>query len=244
MEYFKTQIFFSKTFWNFFDTFYVKERLNWHTIAQPLEYLTARACHMMNLDAIAKKTFTLWFTGLPCSGKTILSETLSKEFQVAGFRSNQVDGDVLRKGISQDLGYSKEDRCIQVYRATGLASYFNQTGSIALVSLVSPYRDHRAYARKQIPNFIEVYVRCPLNVCESRDTKGLYRLARTGKIEHFTGVSDPYEEPENCEIVVDTDRMDARCCVDKMMDFLIRKNYLSNPDRKNIFSAYEFNQIR
>ena len=175
-----------------------------------------------------KKGFVLWFTGLPCSGKTTLSGIVAEELLLKGCGVKQFDGDILRVGVSRDLKYSKADRKQQVYRVTDMVSDFIHNGSVALVSLISPYRDHRNYARKKISSFIEMYVRCPLYVCESRDIKGMYRLAREGKIRYFTGVSAPYEEPRNPEIIVDTDKINSQSCAGEILDFLRHKGYLSD----------------
>ena len=171
----------------------------------------------MNFNGTA---FTLWFTGLPCSGKTTLASAVKLELIRMDYEVEHLDGDILRAGISKNLGYSEKDRNLNVQRTASIASNFNQIGKVSLVSLISPYRSSRQKARETIQRFIEVYVRCPLEVCEKRDTKNMYRLARLGEIKNFTGISDPYEEPLNPEIVVDTDVMDVKSCVNKILNHL------------------------
>ncbi len=175
--------------------------------------------------------FTLWFTGLPCSGKTSISVEVEKRLRQAGHRVERLDGDVLRKELSRDLSFSKEDREKNIERVAFVASALSRNGVIAIVSLVSPYRSMREAARKKINSFIEVYVRCPLEVCEKRDVKGMYRMAREGKIKNFTGISDPYEEPKTPDILIDSDRMSLKASVDVLFAFLEERKYVlpTNP---------------
>ncbi len=184
----------------------------------------------MKNRSLEKKGITLWFTGLPCSGKTTLAAAVKFELARMGHEAEHLDGDVLRASISKNLGYSKRDRQLHIQEVAGMASDLNQEGKVALVSLVSPYRTSRQEARKTIPGFIEVYVRCPLRVCEKRDVKNMYRLAREGKIKNFTGISSPYEEPLNAEIIADTDVLPIESCVSKILDHLrISTGYLPDP---------------
>ena len=164
--------------------------------------------------------FTLWLTGLPCAGKTSLSMAIAAQLRSIFNVVEVLDGDVIRKDFSKDLGFSKEDRAHNVERAASRAAALMKESAVVIVSLVSPYRQDRALARRRIGRFIEIYVRCPLEICEKRDVKGLYRRARSGEIAHFTGVSDPYEEPLQAEIVLDTDRRDIAACVDQVLDHL------------------------
>ena len=167
------------------------------------------------------KGFVLWFTGLPCSGKTTLSMAVEKKLRSAGHPVESLDGDAFRKELCPDLGFSKKDRIANISRVAYVASLLSRNGVATLVSFVSPYREMREKARSRIENFIEVYVRCPLEVCEKRDVKGMYRLARAGKIKDFTGVSDPYEAPSHPEIIVDTDTSDVESCRDKILAYLL-----------------------
>ena len=148
----------------------------------------------------------IWLTGLPCSGKTSLAVELSNILSL-GYRKNDVlDGDELRKHFSKGLGFSKEDRIENGNRIALLASKIAAYNGLAIVSLVSPYQEMRDNARAMVEKeggkFFEVFVKTPLEVCEKRDTKGMYELARKGVIQNFTGVSDPYEEPANPDLVV------------------------------------------
>lgn len=175
-----------------------------------------------------KKGFTIWFTGLPCSGKTTLSDAVAEKLKLFSLPVEQLDGDELRKRLSPDLGFSKTDRGTHLGRVVSQASRLTNEGVTALVSLVSPYRAHRQNARRLIRPFIEVYVRCPLAVCEHRDVKGMYRLARQGKIQNFTGVSGVYEKPLDPEVIVDTDLMDVELCAQKVMHHLRVRFRLTN----------------
>lgn len=174
--------------------------------------------------------FTLWFTGLPCSGKSTLARAVSRCLSSSGLPVEELDGDLVRKKLSRGLGFSTKDRMANVERVSFVAGLLTRQGVVAVVSLVSPYRKMRAAARKSAGNFIEIYTRCPIRVCEKRDVKGMYRLARKGKIRRFTGVSDPYEEPVAPEIVVDTDRMTVKACVESVMAYLAEKNLLPAPN--------------
>lgn len=168
-----------------------------------------------------KQLFALWLTGLPCSGKTTLAGELKKELQVRGLFAHVLDGDELRRTLSPDLGYSQNDRHTHIRRVADLARSFILSGVPVIVATISPYRTMRLEARNLIgPLFIEVYVRCPLAVCEARDVKGHYGRARRNEIAEFTGISSPFEEASGAEIVLDTDRMDVRECIKKMTEFL------------------------
>jgi len=153
-----------------------------------------------------QKGFTLWFTGLSGSGKTTLAKTVEQELRQRGLKVERLDGDIVRQGLTRDLGFSKEDRDKNIERVTFVAKLLTRNGVITLCSFISPYREVRARSRAEIGNFIEIYCDCPLETCIKRDVKGLYNKALKGEIENFTGISDPYEPPENPEIVVHTDR--------------------------------------
>ena len=178
--------------------------------------------------SIRTKGFALWFTGLPCSGKTTLSNAIEKELLALDLKLEHLDGDVIRQKLSPELGFSQKDRETQVNRVAFEASLLVRNGIITLVSVISPYRALREKARKEIPSFVEIYVRCPLSVCEKRDVKGMYKLAREGRIKNFTGVSDIYEEPLAPEITVNTDLADVGSCVEKILGFLEYKELIKN----------------
>ncbi|KKQ93658.1 MAG: Adenylyl-sulfate kinase [candidate division CPR2 bacterium GW2011_GWC1_39_9] len=158
------------------------------------------------------KGVTVWLTGLSGSGKTTIATELESLFKEKGFKVEKIDGDVLRETLSKDLGFSKEDRDTNVERSAFLAKTLNNHGVVAIVSLISPYREKRDWARNYIENFFEVYVNCPLGACEERDAKGLYIRARKGEIPDFTGISDRYEEPVNPELTLDTKLLEPKEC--------------------------------
>jgi adenylylsulfate kinase len=150
--------------------------------------------------------FTVWFTGLPSAGKTTLARLLEKALRQRGCRVEVLDGDEVRQRLSRGLGFSKEDRDENIRRISYVANLITRSGGVAITCAISPYRQLRDEARREIGRFVEVYVRCPLEVCIARDVKGLYAKALRGEIAQFTGVSDPYEAPLSPEVVVDTDR--------------------------------------
>jgi adenylylsulfate kinase len=150
--------------------------------------------------------FTVWFTGLPSAGKTTLARLLEKALTQRGCRVEVLDGDEVRQRLSRGLGFSKEDRDENIRRISYVANLITRSGGVAITCAISPYRQLRGEARREIGHFVEVYVQCPLEVCIARDVKGLYAKALRGEIAQFTGVSDPYEAPLSPEVVVDTDR--------------------------------------
>lgn len=148
--------------------------------------------------------FTIWLTGLSGAGKSTLAEALALRLRATGRKVEVLDGDAVRTHLSKGLGFSREDRDTNIKRIAYVCSLLTRNGVICISAAISPYREARAWARDEIGNFVEIYVKCPLEVCRERDVKGLYRLVDEGKIKHFTGVDDPYEAPENPDLVVDT----------------------------------------
>ena len=153
------------------------------------------------------KSAILWFTGLSGSGKSTLAHSVEERLHQQGCKTFVFDGDNVRHGLCQDLGFSDQDRKENLRRIGEMTKLFLEAGTIALTAFISPFKEDRQKIRSMVPHgdFIEIYCRCPIEKCEERDVKGLYKKARAGEIPHFTGISSPYEEPEKAEIVVDTD---------------------------------------
>ncbi len=170
--------------------------------------------------------FTLWFTGLSGAGKSTIANALVERLQALGRRVELLDGDEIRKNLSQGLGFSKADRDANIARIAFVAKLLSRNGVIAITAAISPYRETRDNARAEIGNFVEVFVDCPLEVCEQRDAKGLYARARSGEIKQFTGISDPYEAPLNPEITVHTDRENVDQEVEIVLSKLTELGYL------------------
>ncbi|MHA1210779.1 MAG: adenylyl-sulfate kinase, partial [Candidatus Freyarchaeota archaeon] len=150
--------------------------------------------------------FGVWLTGLPASGKTTIARALEKALRRRGLRVEVLDGDEVRRNLSPDLGFTRKDRETHARRVAYVAKLLVRNGVAVIVGLISPYRNFREHARKQIGNFVEVWVKCPLEECMRRDPKGLYERALRGEISDLTGIQDPYEEPLNPEVTVDTTR--------------------------------------
>ncbi len=152
-----------------------------------------------------QKGFVLWFTGLSQAGKTTAGNKVYEILKEKGLKLERLDGDIVRRSLSSDLGFSKEGRDENIKRVTHVAKLLSRNGTKVICSFISPYIKTRGKIRKEVTNLIEVFCNCPLEICEKRDKKGLYQKARKGKIQHFTGISDPYEAPENPEIELHTD---------------------------------------
>ncbi len=172
------------------------------------------------------EAFTIWFTGLSGSGKSTLSRRTYLELKRRGLKAELLDGDIIRTNFSQELGFTKRERDINVKRIGFLSWLLNKHGIISVVAAIAPYADTRLINRQLIPNYIEVYCNCPLEVVEKRDVKGLYARARRGEIPHFTGISDPYEPPENPEIACHTDKETVEESFTKIIAYLERKGLI------------------
>jgi adenylyl-sulfate kinase len=157
-----------------------------------------------------ERGFTLWFTGLSGAGKSTLSAPIADRLRTAGYRVEVLDGDEVRTHLSKGLGFSKEDRDTNIRRIGWVAKTLAKHGVVAITAAISPYKDIRQEVRREVSDagagFVEIFVDCPVNVLAERDVKGLYKKALAGEIKHFTGVSDPYEAPDNPDVVVDTSR--------------------------------------
>ena len=153
-----------------------------------------------------KSGFTIWFTGLSCSGKTTVSQAVARMLRERGLRVEVLDGDVVRENLSRGLGFSKADRDENIRRIAFVSKLLTRNEVATLVAAISPYRAAREAARREIGCFVEVYVNCPLEICMGRDMKGLYKRAVAGEIPAFTGISDPYEPPLSPELTLHTDK--------------------------------------
>lgn len=174
----------------------------------------------------ASKGFTLWFTGLSGAGKTTLAQKIEQIFQDQGYKVELLDGDVIRTNLSKGLGFSKEDRDTNIKRIGFVCRLLTRNGVIAIASAISPYKEVREYNRNLIDDYVEVFVKCPLDTCIERDKKGIYKKALAGEIKNYTGVSDPYEEPVNSEIVIETDKETIDEGVAKILSALRHLGYL------------------
>ena len=169
----------------------------------------------------------IWLTGLPGSGKTTIAKALCPKLKESGFKVELLDGDIVRKELSPELGFTKQDRETHARRVVYLSKLLSRNGIISVVCLISPYREFRRYARSEITtnnNFYEVYVKCLLETCMKRDPKGLYKKALSGEIKDLTGLQDPYEEPENPEIIVDTERQTLEESANVILDRVLQPN--------------------
>ena len=170
---------------------------------------------------------TIWLTGLSGAGKSTLAELLLEVFHERQLGVELLDGDIIRTNLSKGLGFSKEDRDINLRRVAFVANLLTRNHTACVVACISPYRDIRRESRELIGEFVEVFVNCPLEVCESRDVKGLYAKARAGEIKGFTGIDDPYEEPESAEITLNTDRQSKEESLAVIVKTLEDRGYLS-----------------
>jgi adenylylsulfate kinase len=164
----------------------------------------------------------LWFTGLSGAGKSSLAHAVEEELHQLGCRTFVFDGDNVRHGLCADLGFSAEDRVENIRRVGEMAKLFVETGVIALTAFISPFLSDRERVRSLVPHgdFLEIYCHCPLEICEQRDVKGLYKRARAGKIKDFTGISSPYEDPVNPELIVETGTLTMQESVAQVMQLL------------------------
>ena len=170
--------------------------------------------------------YTIWFTGISGSGKTTIANELVSILRGRNIPVVLLDGDIVRKSLSHDLGYSKEDRDKHITRVADVSHLINMNGILVIACVLSPTRKIRRYARKLIENFLEVYIKCPYEVCEKRDVKGFYKQVREGKIKHFVGFNIPYEEPEKPEIILNTDKESLSESVQNLLGYLERNNVI------------------
>jgi adenylyl-sulfate kinase len=181
-----------------------------------------------------QKGFTLWFTGLSGSGKTALAKALAPELRERGLNVERLDGDIVRQSLTRDLGFSKEDRDRNIERVTFVAKLLTRNGVAVLCSFISPYREVRMKSREEIGSFVEVYCYAPLETLIERDVKGLYKKALAGEIENFTGVSDPYEPPENPEVTIDSSAETIEESLSKLLQVLEKQGYVPPASQEDI----------
>jgi adenylyl-sulfate kinase len=176
------------------------------------------------------KGFTLWFTGLSGSGKSTLSTPIAARLRDEGYNVEVLDGDEVRTHLSKGLGFSKEDRDTNIRRIGWVAKTLSKHGVVAITAAISPYKDIRNEVRENVQRsgagFVEIYVHCPIDVLAERDVKGLYKKAIAGEIKNFTGVSDPYEAPDNADVTVDSSKESIEESVAKIMAKLRDLGYL------------------
>ncbi len=183
--------------------------------------------------------FTIWFTGLPCSGKTTISQLLASHLRSLEYRVEVLDGDEVRRHLSHELGFSRHDRDLNIRRIGYLCHLLSRNGVVAIAAAISPYRDTREAVRMQIGRFVEVYVKCPLEVCVARDVKGMYRRALAGEVLNFTGVSDPYEAPTRPDVILETDKLSPGESIAVLAGRLAALGYLRREDRLELRDRLE-----
>jgi len=196
-----------------------KNNLHWHKHSVTVED---------RRESYNYKSCVLWFTGLSAAGKSTLANSLCEQLHMIGVKSYVLDGDNIRHGLNKNLGFSPEDRKENIRRIGEVAKLFVDAGLIAMTAFISPYREDRNNARRLLreDEFIEVFVKCSVTECERRDPKGIYKKAKAGEIKEFTGVSAPYEEPENPELILETDKMDLQECVRALLEYLVQNEYI------------------
>jgi len=169
-----------------------------------------------------QKACVLWCTGLPSSGKSTIAHELEFIFNKRGIHTYVLDGDNVRHGLNKDLGFTTEDRKENIRRIGEVAKLFVDAGILTITAFISPFIEDRKFARSLVGEgeFIEIYTKCSLSVCEKRDPKGLYKKAIAGEIKDFTGISHPYEEPSSPEILLETDRLSIEECINKILTYL------------------------
>lgn len=190
-----------------------------------------------------RKGVTVWFTGMSGAGKTALALPLEEELRNRGLKVERLDGDIVRESLTRDLGFSKEDRDKNIERVTFVAKLLTRNGVVVLCSFISPYRKVRARSRQEIGDFVEVYCYAPLETLIERDVKGLYKKAIDGEIENFTGISDPYEEPENPEVVIDSGTETIEESLAKVLGKLEELGYAPPATEEDVYDADEEAEI-
>lgn len=172
---------------------------------------------------MGQKPLIIWFTGLSGSGKSTLAGLLEEELFKRGFKTILLDGDKMRQGLNKDLSFDDAGRTENIRRTGEMCKLFNEAGLISIAAFISPFKKERDWIRSlfEAGEFVEIYVNTPLEMCESRDPNGLYKLARAGKIKHFTGIDSVYEAPENPELTIDTEDESTEDCINKILDLVL-----------------------
>ncbi|PRR97501.1 adenylyl-sulfate kinase [Bacillus atrophaeus] len=174
------------------------------------------------------KSCVLWFTGLSGSGKSVMANAVDEKLYERGIQSYVLDGDNIRHGLNQDLGFRAEDRVENIRRIGEVAKLFVDSGQIILTAFISPFREDRKMVKEKFPQeeFFEIYIKCPLNICEERDPKGLYKKARSGEIKHFTGIDSPYEAPLSPDLTIESDKISIADAADLIINELHTKGII------------------
>ncbi|AXI31775.1 adenylyl-sulfate kinase [Priestia aryabhattai] len=173
-------------------------------------------------------SFVLWFTGLSGSGKSTVANAVAKALFDKNIRNYVLDGDNVRFGLNKNLGFSAEDRTENIRRIGEVSKLFVDSGQVVLTAFISPFQEDRAQVREILEGneFLEVYVECPLEECEKRDPKGLYKKARSGEIRDFTGIDSPYESPANPEVTINTSTQSVEECVQTVIEYLANRKFI------------------
>jgi adenylyl-sulfate kinase len=190
------------------------------------------------------KGFTLWFTGLPCSGKSTLAKKVEEILLERGVKVELLDGDEVRTNLSKGLGFSKEDRDTNIKRIGYVCKLLSRNGVAAIAAAISPYKAVRDEVRNSIDNFVEVYVKAPVDVLKERDVKGMYKKALAGEIKNFTGVDDPYEEPDNPEILIESDKESVEESTSKIIRTLELMGLVPGASAESEYSQEEEEKIK
>jgi len=190
------------------------------------------------------KGFTLWFTGMSGSGKTTLARKVEEILLERGMKVEVLDGDIIRQHLSKGLGFSKEDRDENIRRIGWVCHILTRNDVVAIASAISPYKKIREENRELIGRFVEVYCKCPIEVLKERDPKGLYAKALRGEIKNFTGIDDPYEPPDNPEIICETDKETVEESVNKIIRTLELMGYIPPVDTSEDYSPEEEEKIK
>lgn len=198
-----------------------KNNLTWHT---------HRVTKSDRENIKKHKACVLWFTGLSASGKSTIAHELEHTLNSKNIHTYILDGDNVRHGLNKNLGFSKEDREENIRRVGEITKLFTDAGIVTIAAFISPFVKDRKIARGLVKDidFVEIYTKCPVSVCQSRDPKGLYKKAISGELKEFTGISHPYEEPIKPEILLETDKLSIEQCVDKIMSYLESHKIIKN----------------